>query len=248
MYTAMKGIKYIQTKNNSFKFSVPADPGIEISGYVPVYTRPQQQSSTEQVQTAEEPTQPAQETSAPPVQKPVVTTEGKIYNDRSAFVRDMTAAYEKELESRGIDKQYAKYLVAQDSLESRWGNSTLSKYYNFGGIKAIPASDFVEMDTYEWSKDRGTYKTKAKFRKFKDLADYVHYKVGLLNGSTYRAFDGDVSGFYDRIAGKYATDNKYLEKLWNIYNDPIFSAKMGGKLERLVNEINNITQWNNTLR
>lgn len=34
------------------------------------------------------------------------------------FVSDLTTAYEKELETRGLSKDYAKYIVAQDAHES----------------------------------------------------------------------------------------------------------------------------------
>lgn len=40
------------------------------------------------------------------------------YKDRNKFISDLTSAYEKELENRGLSKEYAKYIVAQDALES----------------------------------------------------------------------------------------------------------------------------------
>ena len=75
------------------------------------------------------------------------------------------------------------------------------------------------------------YTTKAKFRKFNSLDDYVNYKINLLNGKRYQAFAGDLSQFYVRVkAGGYATDPNYVEKLTKIYNNPIFSAKQGGNM------------------
>ena len=73
--------------------------------------------------------------------------------------------------------------------------------------------------------------TKSKFRKFDSLDDYVNYKISLLGGKRYQAFTGDPSQFYHRIkAGGYATDPNYVEKLTNIYNSSIFSAKQGGNI------------------
>ena len=157
--------------------------------------------------------------------------EGKIYTNPQDFVKDMTAAYTKALTAKGISTDYAKMLVAQDALESNWGKSSLSKDFNFGGIKAVEGTPFVEKETKENDSKKGMYTTKAKFRKFNSLDDYVNYKINLLNGKRYQAFTGDPSQFYHRVkAGGYATDPKYVEKLMKIYNNPIFSAKQGGSL------------------
>ena len=42
----------------------------------------------------------------------------KKYSDKKKFKEDLKNAYEKELTSRGISKEYADYIVAQDALES----------------------------------------------------------------------------------------------------------------------------------
>jgi hypothetical protein len=43
---------------------------------------------------------------------------GKIYSNKKEFKADLKAAYEKELQVRGISTDYADYMVAQDALES----------------------------------------------------------------------------------------------------------------------------------
>jgi hypothetical protein len=43
---------------------------------------------------------------------------GKTYSDKKKFKSDLKAAYEKELQARGISVDYADYMVAQDALES----------------------------------------------------------------------------------------------------------------------------------
>ena len=84
---------------------------------------------------------------------------GNTYSDRKEFVKDLTNAYEKELESRGLSKEYAKYIVAQDALESTWGKSSLARYFNFGGIKEFrEGQEGIDADTKE-SFDGKTLKT-----------------------------------------------------------------------------------------
>lgn len=158
-------------------------------------------------------------------------SEGKIYTSKQEFVKDMTDAYTKALTARNISADYAKMLVAQDAIESNWGKSSLSKAFNFGGVKAVKGSPFVEKETKEYSSKEGMHKIKAKFRKFSNLDEYVNYKIDLLNGKRYQAFTGDPSQFYHRVkAGGYATDPDYVAKLTNMYNSSILSVKQGGTL------------------
>lgn len=232
----------------------PINPVEIISGYQRSY-RPedssQQSSENSEVSTSQEETtqfensskrtinEPVQETvQAKPVseqqmhtQEAVESKNGKIYTNQRDFVEDMTAAYTKALAARGISTDYAKMLVAQDALESNWGKSSLAKDFNFGGIKAINGTPFVEKETKEYSAGKGMHKTKSKFRKFNSLDEYVNYKISLLSGKRYQAFTGDPTQFYHRIkAGGYATDPNYVAKLTNIYNNSIFSAKQGGNI------------------
>ena len=244
----------------------PINPVKIISGYQRLY-RPedssQQSSENSEVSTPQEETiqsgnsskktinEPVQETvQAKPIseqqmhtQEAVESKNGKIYTNQRDFVEDMTAAYTKALAARGISTDYAKMLVAQDALESNWGKSSLVKDFNFGGIKAVNGTPFVEKETKEYSAGKGMHKTKSKFRKFNSLDEYVNYKISLLSGKRYQAFTGDPTQFYHRIkAGGYATDPNYVEKLLNIYNSSILSAKQGGnlpsKIDILVTEFN----------
>lgn len=244
----------------------PINPVEIISGYQRLY-RPedssQQSSENSEVSTSQEETaqsensskrtinEPVQETvQAKPIseqqmytQEAVESKNGKIYTNQRDFVEDMTAAYTKALAARGISTDYAKMLVAQDALESNWGKSSLVKDFNFGGIKAVNGTPFVEKETKEYSAGKGMRKTKSKFRKFNSLDEYVNYKISLLSGKRYQAFTGDPTQFYHRIkAGGYATDPNYVAKLTNMYNNPIFSAKQGGnipsRIDTLVEKFN----------
>ena len=221
------------------------DPGvIGITGYHPILrkrTEEQPVQETVQANTVYSPL--VVSTDASQKSNPV-KSEGKIYTSKQEFVKDMTAAYTKALAARGISTDYAKMLVAQDAIESNWGKSSLSKAFNFGGVKAVKGAPFVEKETKEYSSKGGMHKTKSKFRRFNSLDDYVNYKISLLSGKRYQAFTGDPSQFYSRVkAGGYATDPNYVEKLTNIYNSSILSAKQGGnipsRIDLLVKKFNN---------
>ena len=244
----------------------PINPVKIISGYQRLYRSEdssQQSSENSEVSTSQEETtqsensskrtinEPVQETvQAKPIseqqmhaQEAVESKNGKIYTNQRDFVEDMTAAYTKALAARGINTDYAKMLVAQDALESNWGKSSLVKDFNFGGIKAVNGTPFVEKETKEYSAGKGMHKTKSKFRKFNSLDEYVNYKISLLSGKRYQAFTGDPTQFYHRIkAGGYATDPNYVAKLTNIYNNSILSAKQGGnipsRIDALVEKFN----------
>lgn len=244
----------------------PINPVETISGYQRLYRSEdssQQSSENSEVSTSQEETtqsensskrtinEPVQETvQAKPIseqqmhtQEAVESKNGKIYTNQRDFVEDMTAAYTKALAARGISTDYAKMLVAQDALESNWGKSSLVKDFNFGGIKAVNGTPFVEKETKEYSAGKGMRKTKSKFRKFNSLDEYVNYKISLLSGKRYQAFTGDPTQFYHRIkAGGYATDPNYVAKLTNIYNNSILSAKQGGnipsRIDALVEKFN----------
>ena len=244
----------------------PINPVEIISGYQRLY-RPedssQQSSENSEVSTSQEETAQSENSSKRTINEPVQETvqaksiseqqmhaqeaveskNGKIYTNQRDFVEDMTAAYTKALAARGISTDYAKMLVAQDALESNWGKSSLVKDFNFGGIKAVNGTPFVEKETKEYSAGKGMHKTKSKFRKFNSLDEYVNYKISLLSGKRYQAFTGDPTQFYHRIkAGGYATDPNYVAKLTNIYNNSILSAKQGGnipsRIDTLVEKFN----------
>ena len=144
--------------------------------------------------------------------------------EKEQFRDDLYNAYLDSLITRGFDQdeavEYAKRLVAQDALESGYGTSSLSKYFNFGGIKDYrPAADSVHVDTKEF--ENGEMKTKKSFfRKFTDLAEYANYKIDLLGNSNFDVFSYDPEMLYNRLVSakrRYATDPNYERKLNQIY-------------------------------
>ena len=241
---AETSVSYPRPNQGVIETSWSVDPRvIDITGYHPILRNRNEKKpvqETAQANTVYSPLVVSTDTSQ---KSNPVKSEGKIYTSKQEFVKDMTDAYTKALAAKGISADYAKMLVAQDAIESNWGKSSLSKAFNFGGVKAIKGSPFVEKETKEFDSNKGMHKTKSKFRKFSSLDEYVNYKIDLLSGKRYQAFTGDPSQFYHRVkAGGYATDPDYVAKLTNMYNSSIFSAKQGGilpsRIDTLVEKFN----------
>ena len=159
-----------------------------------------------------------------------MATNGKIYksSEKQAFKADVYNTYVKALVKRGLDdimaNKFAQRLTTQDILESRWGQSTLSQYYNFGGIKDFRKdSNAAVLDTTEY--ENGQKKTiKQPFRKFNSLEDYINYKIDLVD-KNWNVFNDTPENYFLNItkgSRKYATDPKYAEKL-NASNKQIWN-------------------------
>lgn len=155
------------------------------------------------------------------LQEPIETpkTKSEKYKDSNKFKKELTEAYTKALAARGMNTKYAKYLVAQDALESGWG-SRYAGNYNFGNITI--GSDKTASYTEGNDHDAKGNPIKQKFRNYDSLEDYVNAKMDLLNNRRYNAFVDDsdnAEAFFSRIIrGGYATDPKYLEKILRVYH------------------------------
>lgn len=150
------------------------------------------------------------------------STLSYTFASKEDFKSTMLPIYEKVLSEKGINPIFAKSLVAQDGLESAWGSKP-SGDNNFGGIKGKGRI----LKTREVENGKDVYKYQ-EFRNFASLEDYAKYKVNLLDGKKYKAFDGGLEDFSRRIsAGGYATDPRYKEVL----NRVIKSVKKGGILK-----------------
>ena len=137
------------------------DPGvIGITGYHPILRNRNEEKPVQETAQANTVYSPLVVSTDASQKSNPVKSEGKIYTSKQEFVKDMTAAYTKALAARGISTDYAKMLVAQDAIESNWGKSSLSKAFNFGGVKAVKGAPFVEKETKEYSSKGGMYKTK----------------------------------------------------------------------------------------
>lgn len=132
------------------------------------------------------------------------------FSDKGQFVKRMTEAYTKSLKERGISTKYVPMLVAQDALESGWGQHQSGKN-NFGGIKG--------KGTVKLTKEQVNGRlvsTNQEFRDFSSLKEYTDYKVSLLNNNRYHAFDGG-DFFTNVVKGGYATSPSYLSALQQQY-------------------------------
>lgn len=149
----------------------------------------------------------------------VAKTKSEKYKDSNKFKKELTEAYTKALAARGMNTKYAKYLVAQDALESGWGSRYVGNY-NFGNITI--GSDKTASYTEGNDHDAKGNPIKQKFRNYDSIDDYVNAKISLLNGSRYNAFSDntdDARTFYSRIVkGGYAEDPNYLTKILRVYN------------------------------
>lgn len=162
---------------------------------------------------------PQYRVSLPAEEEPIeIPAEEIKYSNRSDFVRDLTRAYETALTNAGISTDYAKYLVAQDALESNYGKSYTGRY-NYGNITV--GSDKTASYTEGADTDEKGNRITQKFRNYDSLEDYANAKIALLNGSRYKAFTGNKSAqdFYTRVKQSgYATDPDYVKKLLAVYN------------------------------
>ena len=168
-----------------------------------------------------------------PVETPKAKTTSKRYNNRNQFISEMTNAYAKALRLHGINPDYAGYLAIQDALESNFGKSYTGNW-NYGNITVGSSGA-----SYTEGKDHDGYGRPIinKFRNYNSLDDYINNKIALLSGRRYRAFTGDIRGFYDRVkAGGYAGDPNYVKSLTKLYNQyfPV-KGKNGLKIPKFQN-------------
>lgn len=190
----------------------PVEP-VRISNPTPI-----QETTSKPEETVKE--SPVVET--PVTEEPVI---GKIYTskEKEQFKSDMYNAYFSELSSRGLDDNladaFAKRLTTQDILESGWGQSSLSKYFNFGGIKDFRSnSNPVVLTTHEY--ENGERKTKKQpFRRFNNLSEYVKYKIDLVS-KNWKVFDDIPEMYFENLVKgrlKYATSPTYADKLDRLF-------------------------------
>lgn len=122
-----------------------------------------------------------------------------------------------------------KLLLAQAALETNWGKNILSKEngqstHNLFNIKADKSWDLdsVQVDAIE-HEDGILVKNKSKFRAYDSyndsFSDYVHF---LKNNTRYQEalkHASDPRQFTEQLQkAKYATDEKYSEKILQIYS------------------------------
>lgn len=225
-------IKYIKTES---QVEIP-----EIQGYKKQFSiqAPQgdvvEENKSPQIIYIQAPQQ--QQVQAEPQEEPApvnTTKTSKKYTNKNEFISEMTEAYSKALKLRGINPNYASYLAIQDALESGFGKSYVGNW-NYGNITVGSSGA-----SYTEGKDHDGYGKQIinKFRNYDTLDDYINNKIDLLSGRRYRAFNGDISGFYSRVkAGGYAGDPNYVAHLNKLYGQYFpLKGKNGLKLLKFQN-------------
>lgn len=142
---------------------------------------------------------------------------------KESFKARMLPLYEQALAMRGLDTSFARSLVAQDGLETRWGNATIGQF-NYGNItgKSGVTRNVPEYINNEWNTKN------QNFVNFASEWDYVNAKIDLLSKSRYDVFNHPVNEFAERVkAGGYATAPNYVQALNNV----ITSLRKGGVLK-----------------
>ncbi len=202
--------------------------------YESVFKRPMPEMDSEQVVETNNATVPAASiiipsTTSVATPKATVTTaiesvvpEMRIttrLKGRSGF-KQLEKLYEQELEKRGIDKAYAKWLASKDALETGWGEvGHGAAHLNYGNITVGP--NWTGKSYEGGDHDAKGRKIKQRFRSYDSINDYIEDQLNLLTRtSRYKdLFIGDVSSFADRLykAG-YAEDPRYANKIKQVYN------------------------------
>ena len=130
--------------------------------------------------------------------------------DKIRFTKDM---YQMGLDL-GLKPEAAKAFTAQKALESAWGTK-LAAPYNFGGTKARSGEDYKIALTTEEENGK-LKKVNAKFVSLKSAEEYKNRMQELFQLDRYKKAK-EASTYSDyvnvMVAGGYATDSKYKQKL-----------------------------------
>lgn len=153
-----------------------------------------------------------------PTSEGVIQQTQDVLNGKEDF-KKLENLYSSALQKRGIDVKYAKWLAAQDALESGWGISQGSRRHNYGNI--ITGSSWTGDSFVGDDHDAQNKPITQRFRAYDSVEDYVEDKLDLLQSNRYKnAFTGDVDKFIDRIfTSGYAVDPKYVQKVKSVYNN-----------------------------
>ena len=194
------------------------------SGYEPRYAKvfTQQQEQSEQVT----PTVEVSASESTPVVIPTFVLKSETPDNittrltgKSGF-EQLKKLYEKELENRGIDKSYAKWLASKDAFETGWGEKGHgAAHLNYGNITV--GSNWTGRSYEGGDHNAKGEKIKQRFRAYDSINDYVEDAINMLMTlPRYKdVFTGNSNEFADRLyhAG-YAEDPEYAKKVKQVYN------------------------------
>ena len=112
----------------------------------------------------------------------------------------------------------AACVIAQGAIESAWGNSRRGEY-NLFGRKAVGDDKCIEVETQEDDGTGNLYTITARFKDYDTLDDAIRDWCELMLWGPYEQYalqyqqDGDLESFVAGIAGVYATDIYYGDKI-----------------------------------
>ena len=137
---------------------------------------------------------------------------------KEKFIREATEA---ALACSRVSGFPAGITVAQAALESRWGDSRLSREgHNYFGIKAHGKGPFLELPTAEVH-DGKVVRCSARFARYDSMqtcfADRDHLIATLGCYAEARACAADPEAFLRALAAHWATDPQYAGKVLAIY-------------------------------
>lgn len=161
----------------------------------------------------------------------------------SEFINQISGYAQKIAKENGI---YASIMIAQASLESGYGKSTLSSppNHNLFGIKGSYNGQSVAMRTKEYYSSTGWITITDNFKKYPSYAESLEDNARLIrNGTRWNnefysgAWIEKTNSYKDASAwlqGRYATDPSYASKLNNIislYDLTRFDGNWTGTVE-----------------
>lgn len=170
---------------------------VEIKGYVPQYTFKKSAEET-------------------PETKPEIATLSFDFKTPALTGNFHTMLY-NAFTKAGVADNVAKFMVAQDSLETGDGKYHAGKY-NYGNITA--GSSWTGSVTESGDKDASGNKITQKFRNYDSVDQYAADKKALLSTSRYKcSMSANTIEEYARCvkAGGYAEDPEYEQKLIKKY-------------------------------
>lgn len=136
------------------------------------------------------------------------------FTSKQDFITKLTNSYRKA----GVtNPELLRLLVAQDALESRWGQSALTKKTNnLGNIHTFKGSTRPYHVDTDHRADGSTYK--VGFQVFNSLDEYTAYKWKMLQNKRYKLHNGSTYNDFLSAMKIYAEDPNYRRKISNIYS------------------------------
>lgn len=112
-----------------------------------------------------------------------------------------------------------QFIVAQISLETRFGNSSLfQKYFNVGGVKAVKGQKFISLPTVEYVKGV-KINVNQNFAVYDNLAAGIVGYAGILQNKYFKKYLNKTTNPKTYVSllqsgkPKYATDINYVPKM-----------------------------------